>query len=55
MTRHRRKKLAAFLAIALSGGTVFGTCEMRIHDSIINGTQQFILGLFNPSNITVAQ
>lgn len=39
--------------MALSGGTVFGTCTTRIHDSVIQGTRIFVLSLFDPSNIVI--
>lgn len=53
MARIRRRRLAAFMVMALSGGTLFGTCMTRIHDSIINGTELFILSLLDPSNVVI--
>lgn len=53
MKRHRRAKLAALLAVTLGGSTVFGTCQTRIHDSIINGAQLVFLSLFDPSNLVI--
>ncbi len=53
MKRKRIARLTAFLAASLAGGTVFGTCEARIHDSFINGTRLFVANLLDPSNFDV--
>ena len=45
----KRWGLAA--ASLLSGGTVLGTCEARLHDSAVNGTKAWFLGLFDPANL----
>ena len=38
-----RAKLFSWLAVALSGGTLFGACETRIRDAIVSGTRGFVL------------
>lgn len=40
-----------FLVATLAGGTLFGTCETRLHDSIIDGTKIFLVSLLDPSNL----
>jgi hypothetical protein len=49
----RPRRLAVLTAVALAGGTMFGTCQARIRDSVVNGTQLFILNLFDPANVVV--
>ena len=44
-----RRALAA--VTLLSGGTLLGTCEARLHDSAVDGTKAWFLGLFDPSNL----
>ena len=52
--RMRGRRVTALVAATLAGGTLFGgTCEARIRDSVVNGTQLFVLNLLNPSNITI--
>jgi hypothetical protein len=53
MHHRNQNKLCAFIVVALCGGTLFGTCTARLHDSIIDGTQVFILSLLDPSNIII--
>jgi hypothetical protein len=53
MNRRLRGKFTALLVVALSGGSLFGTCAVRVHDSVIQGTQLFILSLLDPSNIII--
>lgn len=50
---NRLRRASVFVAATLAGGTLFGTCQTRIHDSVINGTQLFILNLLNPSNVVI--
>jgi hypothetical protein len=49
----RPRRLAVLTAVALAGGTMFGTCQARIRDSVVNGTQLFILNLFDPANVVI--
>ena len=51
-TSFTRKRMAAFVAATLAGGTLFGTCEMRVHDALIDGSKNFIYQLLSPSNLT---
>lgn len=39
----RSRRLALALAAALSGGSVFGACEARFKDAIVEGTTSFIV------------
>jgi hypothetical protein len=45
----RRGVLA--LTSLLAGGSLFATCEARLHDSIVDGTKFWFLGLFDPANL----
>jgi hypothetical protein len=40
-----------WLSAVIAGGTVFGTCEIRLHDALINGTKLWISQILDPSNI----
>jgi hypothetical protein len=42
--------MAGLAAAVLAGGTLFGTCEVRLHDAVIDGTKFFLLDLLDPSN-----
>jgi hypothetical protein len=53
MRSGRPRRFAVLTAVALAGGTMFGTCQARIRDSVVNGTQLFILNLFDPANVVV--
>jgi len=41
-------RLAASL-VALGGGTAFTSCQGRLHQAIVEGTENFVLGLLDPS------
>ena len=54
---HRRRlqnKIRIWLVTATAGGALYGTCETRVHDAIVDGTQLFVLSLLDPSNISIA-
>ncbi len=56
MKRHtkRSSRWMVLLTTALAGGTVLGTCNVRLHDAITQGTQQYILNsLLSPCNIAI--
>jgi hypothetical protein len=53
MRSGRPRRFAVLTAVALAGGTMFGTCQARIRDSVVNGTQLFILNLFDPANVVI--
>jgi hypothetical protein len=57
VTMHSRTRRTArwilVLATGLGGGTLFGTCELRLHDAIINGTKLWVTSLLDPSNISI--
>jgi len=45
MTNHQRqvlRKLRWTLAAALAGGSLFGACEIRVHDAVVGGTKDYI-------------
>ena len=33
-------------ATVLAGGTVLGTCEVRLHDAFVTSTKSLVLGVF---------
>lgn len=44
-------KSRLILAAALAGGSLFGACEIRLHDAIVGGTKEYLGSLFSPGNI----
>jgi hypothetical protein len=44
-----RARVWTLLAAVLAGGTLFGTCELRVRDALVNGSKSFLLGL--PSSL----
>jgi len=44
-----RAKAWTLLAAMLAGGTLFGTCEMRVRDALVDGSKSFLLSL--PSSL----
>ena len=45
MTNHRRqvlRKVRWTLTAALAGGSLFGACEIRLHDAIVGGSKDFL-------------
>jgi len=54
MRRRNNRRWSALLLATLAGGSLFAaTCETRIHDSLINGTEAFLVNLLNPSNVVI--
>jgi hypothetical protein len=47
---HRAARWIVLLAASMGGGTLFASCEMRLHDAVIDGTKFWLLNLFDPSN-----
>ncbi len=39
------------LALMLGGGTLFGTCQMRLRDAIVDSSKQVFISLFDPSQL----
>ncbi len=50
--RDRRAKWMTLIATALAGGTVFGTCEARVRNALVDGGKLFIFSLLDPSQFT---
>ena len=45
MTNHRQqvlRKVRWTLTAVLAGGSLFGACEIRVHDAVICGTKNYI-------------
>lgn len=51
----RRAGRWTLLAALLAGGTLFGTCEMRVRDAFVEGSKstlfQLLADLSDPSNL----
>lgn len=45
MKAHQRRlgRWAVLLTTLLGGGTLFGTCEMRLRDALVDGSKTFLL------------
>lgn len=54
MTNHQRRVLRkvrhTFIAV-LAGGSLFGTCEVRLHDAIVGGSKDFLNSLLSPNSV----
>ncbi len=37
------------LAAALAGGSVFGACEARLKDAVVNGSKDYLAALLDPT------
>jgi hypothetical protein len=46
-----RGKALRLLAALVAGGTLFSKCEMRMRDSLVDGTKTWFYGLLDPSNV----
>jgi hypothetical protein len=46
----KRQKAIRTIMAALLGGSVLTSCDTRLKQAVVGGTQQFVLGLFNPDN-----
>ncbi len=51
--RIRRCCLAA--ATFLAGGTVVGTCEVRLHDAFVSTSKSVVLGMFDTALVDIAE
>lgn len=49
-TRGKSSRFVLMLATTLAGGTLFGTCELRVRDALVNGAQIFVSQALNPTN-----
>ena len=49
LLRNSRSKLMVTLAVALSGGTVFGGCQTRFKEALVNDTKDYFLTDFMSS------
>ena len=50
MTNHRRqvlRKVRWTLTAVLAGGSLFGACEIRVHDAVVGGTKDYISSLLS--------
>jgi hypothetical protein len=47
----RRGKALRLLAALVAGGTLFGNCQMRMKNSLVDGTKTWFFGLLDPSNL----
>jgi len=53
-THHQRRVLRRVrysLLAALAGGSLFGACEVRLHDAIVGGSMNFLSSLLNPDKV----
>ena len=53
MKKLHAKSLAFVTAVTLTGGTVFASCEALLHDSIIEGTELYLLQLVATENFFI--
>lgn len=54
MTNHRRqvlRKLRWTLTAALAGGSLFGACEVRIHDAVVGGSKDFVSSILTSEEV----
>jgi len=47
--RRRSRVLLRVAAAALAGGVLPASCQTRLHDSVIEGTKNFVSTLLDPS------
>jgi hypothetical protein len=45
----RRRKWVGLLAATLAGGSLLETCQTRLRDGIVGGTENYILSLLDPT------
>lgn len=48
-SRNTRSKLAMTIAAALASGSLFGACEIRLHNAIVDGSKNFVFTLLDPA------
>jgi hypothetical protein len=51
LTRQTRCKLARFLAVAVTGGTLLSSCPTRLKEGIVAGSTDYLYTLLNPTSI----
>ncbi len=51
LSSRSRSKVAAVLAAALAGGTVFSTCSGRLKDGVVRGSKDYLASLLDPTQI----
>ena len=50
----QQKRRATWTAMMLVGTCFAGTCEVRVRDALVEGTQNFVLNtLLNPANFII--
>ena len=55
MMRYRgfvRSRLVRILAAALAGGTVVTSCDSRLKQSVVSGSQQYLFGFLNAEQVS---
>ena len=48
----RRPKWLIAVAVTLGGGTLFGTCQMRLRDAFVDGSKQVLSSFLDASLLT---
>ena len=54
MTNQRQqvlRKVRWTLTAALAGGSLFGACEVRIHDAVVGGTKDFVSSILTSEEV----
>ena len=46
-------KMTKLVAATLAGGTLFGTCEIRLRDAFVDGGRLFISQILSPGNFII--
>ena len=47
-TRSRTARLGLACAASIAGGSLFGACQAHIKNAFVDGSTQYILGVFDP-------
>ena len=47
-----RRRILIAVTTVLAGGTLFGTCEMRVRDALVNGAQTVVSQVLDPTNLS---
>ena len=42
-------------ATLLAGGTVLGTCEVRLHDALVTSAKSTVLGMFDTALVDITE
>jgi len=53
MNHQRRflRKIGWTLTATLAGGSLFGACEIRIHDAVVGGTKDFVSSVLTSEEV----